>query len=177
MNRRLFHLVGHYRYYSDIAPYYNIAEKLFNLFFRSCWFQNNVWSKYTLLTVPINRSTKGWDVGTSGTVFISSISIMRRLDCQRWKVNSGSLSLDKYFGSWAPSIISLNIQHIEMPLRSPGCTEKPIIRCVKWSITTITQWDFNRIDSTLKKSIDHKLFFICPMNVSHDGPLPLIPGL
>ena len=37
----------------------------------------------------------------------------------------------------------------------------------------MTQWDFKVMDSHRNKSTDHKLSLIWPININHDGPLPV----
>ena len=42
-------------------------------------------SRNSRRTVPISRSTNGWDTGAYGIDLISSTSSMRKLASQRWK--------------------------------------------------------------------------------------------
>ena len=51
-----------------------------------------------------------------------------------------------------------------------------MIRRVCWSITTITQWVRSTMDSHRNRSTLHKLSFMWPINVNHDGPLWEVRG-
>jgi hypothetical protein len=76
----------------------------------------------------MSRSTNGWEIGKWGTVFTSNTSSIRRLAFHRWNLNSGSLSLLRYFGEPAPRIARLNIRQSDGPSTAPTWTPKPWTR-------------------------------------------------
>jgi hypothetical protein len=81
------------------------------------------------------------------------------------------LSKLKYFGVGMFEMISRNMLQRASPPTSPRWTAKPIILLEKGSIMTMTEYDFRRIDSALKKSMLHRESLLCPMKVSQEGPL------
>src|SRR5262249_13146727 len=58
----------------------------------------------------------------------------------------------------------------------PLCTPNPMIRRVKWSITTRTQWVLRVADSQRNRSQLHKLSFVWPRKVSQEDLANLSPA-
>ena len=137
---------------------------------RSTLFQKNARSRYSRRIVPISRSTNGCETGAYGTDLISSISRTRSLASQRWKRNSGSLSVLTCLGRLWPEQAHLNIRHAETPSMLPGSTPKPTIRRLKTSMTSITQWLRSKIDSQPKKSMLQRLSLAWAINASQEEP-------
>ena len=63
----------------------------------------------------------------------------------------------RYFGFGCPAVAQLNMRHTDMPSMDVGAMPNPMIRRVKTSMTSITQWLRRRIDSTRNKSTDQTL--------------------
>src|SRR5438874_12296376 len=68
-------------------------------------------------------------------------------------------------------MIWVNIRQTDTPQSSARSTPKPMIRRVNTSITTMTQWLRRSIDSQRNRSTLHRLSFICPIKLSHDGTI------